>query len=684
MPKLIEVPVPRPVPEPTTNAAQMGGLEAQGMQTLGQGLGAVGRAYSAFRDLQADVGAREYEQRLTRLSNDLALEADPTSRIAKFDQRRASIREEVAQARPFANRIRFDRFADLADGDTKLRVEQRALEDTLVGIDASAVQIGNVAALRAADEPELDDAILGIDEYAAQMDSLVNDGTMTQARRNALVESVAVATIRTRVETDPDGADALLERYASVIDPGRQAALRELVSDEGDLVRAQRLSDQAFDQFGRDMDAVEAFIRENSEGKVRESALSASRSRHSAAEAEIVRKRREALDNNAVALRDAFANGPPPAADLGKIWQQTRQQARRDGLGEQGISTLKSLFDALADPEPIATDWGLWNRIYKNPSLVGTEGFTIADLGTRIRGEDLDDLIARSNEVAEGKLPNQTVVDDYVDDEFARWEIDNETEQGWLRSQIQRRLLDAGKTDIGTIRGVTEQVLRNRQKTGSWKGSRSAADSDTQLIERTKEASLEMYHLAFAEASAGGTRIPSEADIAVQIDRLSRRADAVMQRRGPAAHRKFMDDLKQAGKQAVETLYRENYPGLKDMDADAEIRALQARDAEARRQAQAARDKKLAEEQAEQLKRIKAPVRAAMRARLMGDVTADPIAALREQAGQDIDPRVERLALEEVEAEIRAEDGLPGREGADSMDDDLARQVWGSIFVGPR
>lgn len=270
MPKLLVADPAQPAQLPTATPAAFGAGVGQAMDATGRVAQALGQVVTEYVETEARASAVRYSQELEAVSRTLSLDPDIPGRMEKFEAERQRLFD---QYRPkWGGGATYDARAGLATTDLQGRFAHATMIDAIKQSQANNALEREHWASKAANADTEEEAL----SYLAQAKESLEAGSLylSSAEKTVAEQETLAQTIGLATKTNPELADALMNRFGQALPPKVQAELRGNISTEAKYIEAQRVSDLALDTLGPDASVTELtrFVRQHSEGAVRSEA----------------------------------------------------------------------------------------------------------------------------------------------------------------------------------------------------------------------------------------------------------------------------------------------------------------------------------------------------------------------------------------------------------------------------
>lgn len=272
MPKLLVADPAQPAQLPTATPAAFGAGVGQAMDATGRVAQALGQVVNEYVETEARASAVRYSQELEAVSRTLSLDPDIPGRMEKFEAERQRLFD---QYRPkWGGGATYDARAGLATTDLQGRFAHATMLDAIKQSQANNALEREHWASKAANADTEEEAL----SYLAQAKESLEAGSLylSSAEKTVAEQETLAQTIGLATKTNPELADALMNRFGQALPPKVQTELRGNISTEAKYIEAQRVSDLALDTLGPDASVTELtrFVRQHSEGAVRSEAES--------------------------------------------------------------------------------------------------------------------------------------------------------------------------------------------------------------------------------------------------------------------------------------------------------------------------------------------------------------------------------------------------------------------------
>lgn len=477
MPKLIEVEAPQALQLPRETAATQGANQAVALGQIGRGAEYMGRALMSYGIDSAKTAASEYRTRLRSLQSEIEREYDVDERAAQFDNRLPALREKVLGSHKFASESVFDQEAGIYEDDFRYTINEHVqtelLERKYVGLQSRASDKSAFIA----EAEDLDEASDEYDSWTAEVDAQLEANDVSAAQARSLKSDAIVGAINNLQDENPELAGQLLERYRTYISPQQYSSFDNSISESRDMNASLLAAESVFEQNpGASMPQLRAALGDFE--------LTPKQRKDASASLRQMVSDRETADTRA---RDAAGRSliqnvyelDIPNMDPAEKQRHLNKIARNKDASPTAVATALRIATATT---PVVTDQNVFGRLWRNPGLVGTPGHTWNELADRIKPENWQSLLKRSEALREGTL-NTDLVNGELNILFDRYRVTSDKESGAYVLQVNAWLRADGRVPTKElVRQAFEQVKANDD---AFFGS--ATGSPAKILEQAEE-----------------------------------------------------------------------------------------------------------------------------------------------------------------------------------------------------
>ena len=241
-------------------------------------------------------------------------------------------------------------------------------------------------------------------DWANRVGALQSENQITPAQARLLTSTALSGAIQNLQDENPELAGQLLESYATYISPQQYSSFDNSISKSRDINASLLAAESVFKQNpNASVPQLRAALGElDLTPKVRKDAMVQLRQMASDRETASTRARDSAgrlLIQNTYERDWQTMDPTQKATEIANI-------ARNKDASPTAVATALRIATATT---PVVTDQNVFGLLWRNPGLVGTPGHTWNELADRIKPENWQSLLKRSEALREGTLNTDLV-----------------------------------------------------------------------------------------------------------------------------------------------------------------------------------------------------------------------------------------------------------------------------------